>query len=143
MYLLEGHSAPDHNTIARFRRDHSPYAVEDLLTQMVKLLVECGEISFEESAVFIDGTKIEANANRYSIVWKTAVTKKQLKLGEKVASELPKLLEASYTGIVLPPQITVQQLKKLQKQLYAAKEARNLTFVRGKGAPQVRLAESH
>ena len=33
---------------------------------MVKLLVQWGEISFEESAVFIDGTKIEANANRYS-----------------------------------------------------------------------------
>ena len=65
----EGKSAPDHNTIARFRREHLPYAVEDLLNQMVKLLVECGEISFEESVVFIDGTKIEANANRYSFVW--------------------------------------------------------------------------
>ncbi len=133
MYLLEGHPAPDHNTIARFRREHLPYAVEDLLTQMVKLLVDCGEISFEESAVFIDGTKIEANANRYSFVWKTAVTKKQLKLGEKIASELPKLLEASGTGIVLPQQITVQRLKKLRKQLYAAKEAGNLVFVCGKG----------
>ena len=93
MYLLEGHAAPDHNTIDRFRRDHLHYAVEDLLTQMVRILVDCGEISFAESAVFIDGTKIEANANRYSFVWKTAVTKKQAKLGEKIASELPKLLE--------------------------------------------------
>ena len=42
MYLLEGHAAPDHNTIARFRRDHLPYAVEDLLTQMVRILVDCG-----------------------------------------------------------------------------------------------------
>ena len=32
MYLLEGHAAPDHNTIARFRKDHLPYAVENLLT---------------------------------------------------------------------------------------------------------------
>ena len=68
MYLLEGHRPPDHNTIARFRKEHLPYAVEDLLNQMVKLLVQWGEISFEESAVFIDGTKIEANANRYSFV---------------------------------------------------------------------------
>lgn len=63
MYLLEGHRAPDHNTIARFRRDHLPYAVEDLLNQMVRLLVRYSEISFEESAVFIDGTKIVAIAN--------------------------------------------------------------------------------
>lgn len=45
MYLLEGHPAPDHNTIARFRREHLPYAAEDLLNQMVKPLVDCGEIS--------------------------------------------------------------------------------------------------
>ncbi|MFR8334850.1 MAG: transposase [Oscillospiraceae bacterium] len=89
----EGKSAPDHNTIARFRREHLPYAVEDLLNQMVKLLVECGEISFEESVVFIDGTKIEANANRYSFVlWKTAVTKRQSqKLGKKIPRWLAKL----------------------------------------------------
>ncbi len=46
MYLLERHPAPEHNTIARFRKDHLPYAVKDLLIQMVKLLVACGEISF-------------------------------------------------------------------------------------------------
>lgn len=133
MYLLEGHRPPDHNTIARFRKEHLPYAVEDLLNQMVKLLVQWGEISFEESAVFIDGTKIEANANRYSFVWKTAVTKRQAKLGENIAEELPKLLEASATGIVAPYIITVQRLKKLRKCLYARKTETNTTFVKGKG----------
>ena len=133
MYLLEDHRAPDHNTIARFRRDHLPYAVEDLLNQMVRLLVRCGEISFEESAVFIDGTKIEANANRYSFVWKTAVTRRQARLGERIAEELPKLLEVSDTGIAAPRTITVQRLKKIRKELYARKHALNTNFVRGKG----------
>ena len=133
MYLLEGHSAPDHNTIARFRRHHLPYAVEDLLTQMAALVVKCGEISFEESAVFIDGTKIEANANRYSFVWKTGVTKNQAKLGDKIASELPKLLKASGANISVPHLITLQRLKKLRNQLYAWKEANTETFVHGKG----------
>ena len=131
MYLLEGQPAPDHNTIARFRREHLPYAVEDLLSQMVRLLVEWGEISFEESAVFIDGTRIEANANRYSFVWKTAVTNRQRKLSEKIVSELPKLL--SSIGVRAPQEITVQKLKKLRKQLYAIKEENKVTFVRGKG----------
>ena len=133
MYLLEGHKAPDHNTIARFRREHLPYAVEDLLTQMVKLLTKCGEISFEESAVFIDGTKIEANANRYSFVWKTAVAKRQMKLGEKIANELPKLLEVFDIGVTVPPVITVQVLKKLRKRLYARKQETGATFVKGRG----------
>ena len=34
MYLLEGEQPPDHNTIARFRKEHLPNAVEDLLAQM-------------------------------------------------------------------------------------------------------------
>ena len=99
MYLLEGKKGPDHNTIARFRSQHLPEAVEDLLQQMVQLLVKHGEISFEESAVFIDGTKIEANAGRYTFVWKTRVSRDHDKLGNKIITELPLLLERQ--GLVL------------------------------------------
>lgn len=132
-YLLEGHRPPDHNTISRFRSKHLPEVVEDLLHQMVQLLVKQGEISFEKSAVFIDGTKIEANAGRYTFIWKTRVTKSQMKLGEKIAKELPELLEKSGAGIRAPKEITVQRLKKLRKQLYAAKEQMGIEFVYGKG----------
>ena len=85
--------------------DHLQDVVEDLLTQMVELLVAHGVMSFEQSAVFIDGTKIEANANRYSFVWKTRVTKSQAKLGEKIAEELPVLLEKAEAGVVVPKNI--------------------------------------
>ena len=66
MYLLEGENAPDHNTIARFRSRHLPEVIEDLLNQMVQLLVEHGEISFEESAVFIDGKQRHAMEEKIS-----------------------------------------------------------------------------
>ncbi len=133
MYLLEGHNPPDHNTIARFRKDHLSEVAEDLLTQLVELLVAHEVISFEKSAVFIDGTKIEANANRYSFVWKTRVTKSQAKLGEKIAEELPVLLEKAEAGFAVPKNITVQQLKKLRKRLYAIKESKGIVFVYGRG----------
>ena len=133
MYLLEGNAAPDHNTIARFRSQHLPDAIEDLMYQLVQLLVAHGEISFEKSAVFIDGTKIEANAGRYTFVWKTGTTNKQKKLGEKIVTELPLLLEKAGVGITAPKQITVQQLKKLRKKLYAKKEELSIAFVYGKG----------
>ena len=42
-----------------------------------------GEISRE--TIFIDGTKIEANANKYTFVWKKSVTKNQAKLLIKLA----------------------------------------------------------
>jgi len=64
-YLLEDHPAPDHNTIGRFRKHRLGEAMEGLLRQLVELLVAAGEIGL--STVFIDGTKIEAQADRYTL----------------------------------------------------------------------------
>lgn len=73
MRLLEGDKAPDHSTIARFRKKYLADAVEDLFYQLVHYLRNVGEIQFE--SLFVDGTKIEANANRYTVVWKKVVSK--------------------------------------------------------------------
>ena len=83
IYLLRNEKAPDHSTIARFRKYHLTSCVEDLLTQLVELLAETGEIHFEN--LFIDGTKIEANANKYSFVWKGFIEKSEAKLQDKAA----------------------------------------------------------
>ena len=40
------------------------------------------EIRYEH--LFVDGTKIEANANKYSFVWKKSVTKYEIKLHAKI-----------------------------------------------------------
>ena len=81
MWLIQGHNAPDHNTIARFRTGRLSECIEDLFNQLVVRLSEIGEIKYEN--IFIDGTKIEANANKYSFVWKKAVNKNEVKLQEK------------------------------------------------------------
>lgn len=44
MYLLEGHPAPDHNTVGRFRKHRLEKTMEGLFRQLVELLVEAGEI---------------------------------------------------------------------------------------------------
>ena len=53
---------------ARFRTGFLADACEDLFYQMVKRLENSGELSKE--TVFIDGTKLEACANKYTFVWK-------------------------------------------------------------------------
>ena len=62
MWLLAGQKAPDHSTIARFRTGFLADACEDLFYQMVRRLASMGELSKE--TVFIDGTKLEACANK-------------------------------------------------------------------------------
>jgi len=83
MWLLSGYPVPDHNTIARFI---SAVDMNTVFVKVNKVLVELGEIKFEHG--FVDGTKIEANANRYSFVWKGAVEKHKAKLLPKAETFL-------------------------------------------------------
>jgi len=63
MYLLEGHKAPDHNTLARFcSRVLRSEIGENLLREAVELLIQADFVDM--AMVFIDGTKIEAKNTR-------------------------------------------------------------------------------
>ena len=93
MYLREGERESDHNTVSRFRHYYLPEAIEVLMQQLLKRFIEIGEISLADGALFIDGTKIEANANRRTFVWKKATVKNREKLHEKIQKDLPRLLE--------------------------------------------------
>ena len=80
---LSGQSKPDHNTINDFRGKRLQGHLKKIFHQVVLLLVEQGVISLKD--IFVDGTKIEANANRYTFVWDKSIKtskeriKKQLK----------------------------------------------------------------
>ena len=68
---LSGMNKPDHNTINRFRSDRLKDALKSVFSQIVILLAEQGILSLKE--VYVDGTKIEANANKYTFVWGGAI----------------------------------------------------------------------
>ena len=118
MYLLEGRSAPDHATIARFRSIHFSPVAEKYLSLTVNYLMELGEIGGNE--IFIDGTKIEANANKYTFVWKKSVTKNQARLLDKIALlvQVSKLMTSKRYG-----------MEKLKKNI-SAKFLRNFIELR-------------
>ena len=82
MWLLAGQKAPDHSTIARFRTGFLADACENLFYQMVKRLEKAGELLKE--TIFIDGTKLEACANKYTFVWKKSVGKWEEKMFLKI-----------------------------------------------------------
>lgn len=138
MYLLEGQPAPDHNTINRFRKNIlTQEAGQDILRQLVLLLHESGMLSLE--AAFIDGTKIEANANKYSFVWKKATVKKVSRLLGRIHAELPAKLKDVGIRFHVPEEIAVRQLKKLRKKLYAKIESEGIELVFGKGKRKTAL----
>ena len=86
MYLLEGKPFPNHATIARFISLHLSQCSSNILAEVSNILYELGGISGRH--IFIDGTKIESAANRYTFVWKKAVTKNQTKLFAKIIEDI-------------------------------------------------------
>lgn len=129
MYLLEGAKAPDHNTIARFRSARLKDIIDNLFNQVVLLLKGYGELSCEN--LFVDGTKIEANANKYTFVWKKTILKNQAKLQDKMHKELPELLSKYEFKMYLSEDIKAKRLKKFIDKLSKLKST--VTFVSGIG----------
>lgn len=79
---LAGMNKPDHNTINRFRSERLKDVLKTVFGQVVELLVEAGHLSLKE--VFTDGTKIEAQANRYTFVWGNAIKTSKAKMEEQL-----------------------------------------------------------
>lgn len=140
MFLLEGQPAPDHATFARFRSIHFAPCSKRILAEMSNTLFELGEVSGE--TVFIDGTKIEASANKYTFVWKKAVTKNQEKLLVKLADFVAECEQLYDIKIVYGNTIKMKYVKKLRKKLYALKESENVVFVHGIGKRKTPLQKS-
>ena len=113
MWLLEGANVPDHTTIARFRTLHFAACAKSVITEMSLLLYRLGEVSGE--TIFIDGTKIEACANKYTFVWKKSVTKNLEKLLEKLAVFVESCEELYGIKLVYHNQVKMKHIKNCAK----------------------------
>ena len=140
MFLLEGAPAPDHATFARFRSIHFAPCSKRILAEMSNALFDLGEISGE--TIFIDGTKIEAAANKYTFVWKKAVTQNQTKLLIKLADFVAECEQLYGLKIVYGDTVKMKHVKKLRKKLYALKQSENVVFVHGIGKRKTPLQKS-
>ena len=98
---------------------------------MTRLLYELEQITMTE--VFIDGTKIEAAANKYTFVWKKAVTKHQARHLRKTALLVGDIIERHGLKPLWQKQVKKKHVKKLLKQLKAEAEKMELEFVSGRG----------
>jgi transposase len=88
---LCGNNEPDHNTINRFRSEKVAPVLKGIFKQIVLLLAEEGLVSLKDQ--YVDGTKLEANANRYTFVWGNAIKTNK----EKMAKQLDDLWQYAQT----------------------------------------------
>lgn len=79
---LAGMSKPDHNTINRFRGNRLQKTLKPIFNQVVLMLCEEGLLNIRD--LYTDGTKIEANANRYTFVWGKAIKTSRERIGQQL-----------------------------------------------------------
>ncbi len=130
MWLLNGEPAPSDSTITRFQRGHLAEAIEGLFYQFVEKLYEMGEIKYKN--LFVDGTKIEAYANKYTFVWKSVVEKNLTKLEKKISNAL----------VVLAERYGFREdisLEECYEHLLRQAQWLNLVFAVGKGKHKTQL----
>ena len=140
MYLLEGKPAPDHATFARFISLHFAQCSKKTLAEVSKLLYSLGEISGK--SIFIDGTKIESVANKYTFVWKKAVTKNQAKLFDKILVFVEECENLYGFRIAYNGKVSLHTLKRLRKKLCRIRQEEGIAFVHGTGRRKTRLQKS-
>lgn len=130
MWLLNGNRVPDSATFARFQNERLVPVIERLFYQLVTLLHERNEIPFIN--LFVDGTKIEANANRYTFVWKSAVEKYASKLSVKSGQKLDEI-KSRYS---LNPNLTAIKCLEYLNRFF---KLCGLEYVSGKGKHKTQL----
>ncbi len=140
MYLLEGIHAPDHSSIARFRSCHFAPVAKTIMSRLTLLLADCGEISFEN--LFIDGTKIESAANKYTFVWKKSVDKNLKKMIDKIPKFVQNAEEDFGVRLIYDGNIQLRHLKKLRKKLKKIQEEEGIVFVHGPGKHKTLLQKT-
>ena len=115
MYLAGG-TTPDFRTINDFRGKILKDSLQKLFAEIVKLLVKEGYLSLDVQ--YIDGTKIESAANKYTFVWRGSVEKYKEKLEakiNKVLSDIEDSIQSDNQEITkqeLPKEINTKELKE-------------------------------
>lgn len=120
---LTGCTPLDHMTINRFRTERLRGVFEGMFTDVVLLLAELGHVTL--GTYFLDGTKIEANANKYSFTWKKASEGYREKLRARIGELLDEVdaideeEDRIASGLPEPEELTSKDLDEIARRLNA------------------------
>lgn len=139
---LSGMQTPDFNTINLFRKNRLADVVDDIFTQVVQMLVDGKFVSLDVQ--YIDGTKIEAAANKYTFVWKKATKTNQGKLDKKVKAVLAEAERELNMELGEEPEevMTSQEMSERADNILARMDERGISDKRLRKAV-VKVREEH
>ena len=130
MWLMGDMKAPSHTLIAT--------VITELSQDLKKIFKEVLEVieakdKTDTNILYIDGTKIEADANRYTFVWKKAIVKHQARLHLKISKTLEHLKTLSLVDIPIQKSYKSSTLKRIVSKVKTILECESIALVYGKG----------
>lgn len=144
MYLMD-RQTPSYRTFGYFMNEVMEGSIEDIFKDINQTIFEKEGVDLQH--IYIDGSKFEANANKYTWVWKKATERSRYRLYEKITSLLHEINEEiSWSGscITLNTEYVPDYLHDIADQYYLLWNLDKTTFVYGKGhrkTPQQRKYE--
>lgn len=133
MYLMD-HQAPSYRTFGYFINEVLADSIEEIFQDINKKIFETEHVDLQH--LYIDGSKFEANANKYSWVWKKATEKSRYRLFGKITTLFEEINEElSCTGMKLciNSEYAPEYLKEAAEQYAEVWQINEAMFVHGRG----------
>lgn len=134
MWLLQDNDAPSFMTIDNFMNHCLSESIGDIFIEINKYIFEQENVDLDH--VYIDGTKLVANANKYSWVWKKSSIKNRKKTFDKVTALLEEINnEIIYQGVRfdIRTEYAIEYLEQITEQYIKLTGINPSLIVRGKG----------
>ena len=97
MYLMD-HQTPSYRTFGYFINEVLQDKIENIFNDINQAIFNEEHVDLQH--IYIDGSKFEANANKYTWVWKKATEKFRYKLYEKITGEIEEInKEIAWSGV--------------------------------------------
>lgn len=135
---------PSHQTIKTFMDKYLVDGIDDIFYELTKYLIKKENI--DTSKIFIDGTKIESVANKYSFRWRGSVEKFRDKLYKKITKLLTGLnvrYQETDVCFELHETYDVDYLLSIKTFLDKELEFNKIIFVEGKGKRKTPLQRDY
>lgn len=135
MWLLEDCDAPSFMTISNFIKNQLTTNIEKIFLDINKVIFEKDNVDL--SHTYIDGTKIEANANKYSWVWKKSCVANRDKTFEKVTKLIEEINKEDLANLGIKietrNEYAIEYLEEIIRKYQSAVAIDINTFVSGQG----------
>ena len=135
MWLLDGMEAPSFATFGNFIRNDLNGRIEDIFKEINGYIFAKEGVDTEH--VYIDGTKIEANANKYTWVWKKSCEKNRAKVFGYISTLIKQINEEVlfYYDLKIEPreEYTIEYVEGIMKRFLEATGIDKGNFVKGQG----------